>query len=394
MRLYVVRHGESVNNAGFTPVPDPPLTPLGLAQADWLGACWRGEAFHGLICSPLWRTLQTAEPLLAAARVGRTVAWPALVEWNRSNPLDGHPPAEIAARFPSVRCDPSLHEVGWPEYPGSETAADVIRRAAGVLERLIAEFPPDARLVVVAHSGFDGAILCAALGADLDRVRFGQGNGRVNTLDYDRGRYTLRSVNSDPSWVAGSGAGDGARQPGPVANRELQPGELDVYLLAGGLAAEAAAEGAARPGVAAWRTGRLDGVVVAHPQEAGQRAAQSLARATAARLAVWPGAPGATRPNAQSRADALWDDAVRAWPQGGAIAVVTPAPLAARVLAVAIGGGSGARPEVLLDEGSLSHVRLQEGRVRVDQVNAALPGAGLARTSAEGQFRRPGGAPA
>ncbi len=389
MRLHVVRHGESVNNAGLAPVPDPPLTTLGLAQAEWLGACWRGEAFDGLICSPLWRTLQTAEPLLTTARVGRTVAWPALVEWNRSNPLDGHPPAEIAARFPSVRCDPPLHEVGWPEYPGSETVADVVRRAGGVLERLAAEFPPDARLVVVAHSGFDGAILCAALGADLDRVRFDQGNGRVNTLDYDRGRYTLRSVNSDPSWVAGSGDGAGARQPGPVAPREFQPGELDVYLLAGGLAAEVAAAAAAVPGVVAWPDGRLDAVVAPDPEEACQRAAQSLARATGARLDVWSGAPGSAGLNAQPLADALWDDAVRAWPRGSAVAVVTPAPLAARLLATAIGGGSGACPEVLLDEGSLSHVRLQEGRVRVNRVNAALPGAGHGRTSVKGRAPLP-----
>ncbi len=103
MRLHVVRHGESVNNAGLAPVPDPPLTPLGRAQADWLGACWPDEAFDGLICSPLWRTLQTAEPLLATVRMERTVAWPALMEWNRSNPLDGHPPAEIAARPPAYQ---------------------------------------------------------------------------------------------------------------------------------------------------------------------------------------------------------------------------------------------------------------------------------------------------
>ena len=393
MRLHVVRHGESVNNAGLPPVPDPPLTPLGLAQAAWLGACWRGEAFDGLVCSPLWRALQTAEPLLAAARVGRTVAWPALVEWNRSSPPDGHPPAEIAARFPGVPCDPPLHEVGWPEYPGSETAADVVRRARAVLQRLVAEFPPDARLVVVAHNRFDGALLCAALGADLDRVRFDQGNGRVNTLDYADGRYTLRSVNSDPSWVAGGGQ-EGTPRPGSAATRELRPDELDVYLLAGGLAAEAAAQGALPPG-AAWRDGRLDAVVAADPGEVGRRAAQSLARAARGRFEVWPDAAEAAGFNAQALADALWDHAARAWPQGGAIAVVTPAPMAGRVLAAAIGDGSGARPAVVLDEGSLSHVRLQQGRVTVDQANSALRGVGVgSSSSAEGPLRRPGGAPA
>lgn len=364
MRIHVVRHGESVNNAGVSTVPDPPLTAAGLGQAQRLAACWRDEAFDGLVCSPLWRALQTAEPLLGAARVGRAVAWPALVEWNRSSPLDGHPPAEIAARFPGVRCDPPLHEIGWPEYPGTETAADVVRRADGVLRRLVGEFPPGARVVLVAHQGFDGALLCAALGADLDRVRFGQGNGRVHTLDHQDGRYTLRSVNGDASWVEGASRLADDEGAGLVAARPAAPGDIDVYLMAG----EAAAEAAAR---ADWGDRGLGAVVVAGMADAGWRAGMALARATGARLEVWPGAAEAGG-EARASADALWERVRRSRPEHGAIAVLAPAPAAGRVLAAAVGDGGVTRPAVVLDEGSVSHVRCQEGRVTIRQANAVL----------------------
>ena len=62
MEFYLIRHGQSVNNASPDAlVPDPALTNLGREQANHVGNALKAKGILRLYCSPMLRALQTAE---------------------------------------------------------------------------------------------------------------------------------------------------------------------------------------------------------------------------------------------------------------------------------------------------------------------------------------------
>ena len=52
MELYLIRHGQSTNNAGLPHVADPPLSDLGKKQAYHVGKALQREEISRLYCSP------------------------------------------------------------------------------------------------------------------------------------------------------------------------------------------------------------------------------------------------------------------------------------------------------------------------------------------------------
>ena len=60
MKLYLIRHGQSTNNAELPHVADPPLSNLGKQQAYHAGKALQREGISRLYCSPMLRALQTA----------------------------------------------------------------------------------------------------------------------------------------------------------------------------------------------------------------------------------------------------------------------------------------------------------------------------------------------
>ena len=61
MELYLIRHGQSTNNARLPHIADPPLSDLGKQQAHYTGRALQSEGISRLYCSPMLRALQTAE---------------------------------------------------------------------------------------------------------------------------------------------------------------------------------------------------------------------------------------------------------------------------------------------------------------------------------------------
>src|SRR5689334_3685464 len=83
MKLYFVRHGESVanttrtfSNRGF----QHPLTDKGIGQAHNLAAKLASHAITSIYSSPLQRAVQTAKILAQTLKIGITTT-PALCEW-------------------------------------------------------------------------------------------------------------------------------------------------------------------------------------------------------------------------------------------------------------------------------------------------------------------------
>jgi phosphohistidine phosphatase SixA len=163
MRVYIVRHGQSTNNAGHTLLDDPPLTPLGRKQmrrvAKWLAE--EPGTMHWLFTSPLLRAQQSAA-ILAQVLELEPETWDDLREYEE----------ELETR-----------EQMWER--AQRVAQEVLRRF-GVRE--------ENNIVIVTHGTFGSRLVCAFTGTT-PHTRFSHFNGAITLLEWDehgvlRVRYT------------------------------------------------------------------------------------------------------------------------------------------------------------------------------------------------------------
>jgi broad specificity phosphatase PhoE len=190
MELYIIRHGQSTNNALTDRADrgcDPPLTDLGRHQAELLaqhlatkaqrvsprtrGYQERGYGITHLYCSPMWRALQTAQP------VGKTLGlvpevWIETHEWGGIYLDHGEPEgvvgypgkmrSEILDEFPNCILPDGITEEGWwnrdPENRAKCTARAI--KVADVLQER-AKAGADERIALVTHAGFSGLLIKA-----------------------------------------------------------------------------------------------------------------------------------------------------------------------------------------------------------------------------------------
>jgi broad specificity phosphatase PhoE len=162
--LYLIRHGQSLFNAGIADGFDVPLSPHGRIQA---GRCGEFMAGHlgsrptpaRLLSSPFLRAVQTAD-LVAARCELRIHLEPALHElflegWFTPGNTPLLPMPALTAAFPRIA---GTYPDGawWPETP--ETKDDVARRAACLRNRLLGREFPEEIVVCVSHYGFIPAL--------------------------------------------------------------------------------------------------------------------------------------------------------------------------------------------------------------------------------------------
>lgn len=149
--LYLVRHGESKNNAlpDSQRVSDPSLTELGHEQSHQLAQLYRDlDRVDQVISSPFRRTLQTAQPLLEARDMQATI-WTDLYEvggcFSGYEPgalvgASGMSDSEIAAEFPRFEIPGDIDQQGWYRCRPAETRELAVLRARLQAERLRNEF--------------------------------------------------------------------------------------------------------------------------------------------------------------------------------------------------------------------------------------------------------------
>ena len=211
MQLYLIRHGQSHNNAAGSAqrVCDPPLTEAGEQQAALVAQClkdgsgksvWEDEQDTGyglsrLYCSPMLRAMQTTEPIAAALGI-RPEVWPEVHEeggiWLDQDGGKGPPgyPGltrdEMQARFPDYTLPDGIPASGWWNRP-KETETEWRHRAAQVAVEVRRRFGrTDERIGVVTHGGFSNHFLHALFcdGAFLDGFYFSHYNTAISRIDY------------------------------------------------------------------------------------------------------------------------------------------------------------------------------------------------------------------
>lgn len=195
MRLYLIRHGESTNNAlpEHQRVEDPHLTSLGQVQAEALGRWATQTRIDVLLVSPFRRTLQTAAPIQRVTRLSPRI-WVDLHErggcyagWQPSN-FRGRPGfshEEILQVYPNALIEDPIDAQGWWRSQPRETDEQAAARAERILARLKQTFlGTEQHIACVMHADFKKLLVDAALGRlDAGFLYSPYRNGSVTTLD-------------------------------------------------------------------------------------------------------------------------------------------------------------------------------------------------------------------
>jgi ribonuclease H / adenosylcobalamin/alpha-ribazole phosphatase len=183
--FYLVRHGESAANVDpqARRRDDPALTERGRGQAARAAAALAGAGLAQVLCSPLRRARETAEPIAAAAGAPlSTVDGVHEVDMGALSGADaGAGRAEREAIFSAWLAGDRSRS-----FPGGEDFAAVARRVAARLAA-IARDAPGARVAIVTHRMpiAAAASLCAPAAAAVPPG--GCANGSITVVEADAG---------------------------------------------------------------------------------------------------------------------------------------------------------------------------------------------------------------
>ena len=230
MELFIIRHGQSGNNALANirdRSVDPPLTDLGERQAEMLGEyVARGEnqelsrettgntkyeLRHGLgitslFTSPMYRSLQTVQPVSRASGLAPRI-WVDIHEeggmflnHGGDEGLVGYPGrtrSEILAEFPDYVLPTSFDETGWWNKD-HEDPASLLVRATKVSEQLREMAKTEDRVAIITHGAFMNALLNAIFGQISEgHMYYRHHNTAISRFYMDgNGRFEVLYLNS------------------------------------------------------------------------------------------------------------------------------------------------------------------------------------------------------
>ncbi len=154
-RLYVIRHGMRIDHEDpswkekATRTFDPPLSPTGRAQAAAAAAYLSQFPMAGIFCSPLLRTVQTAQPMAELCDLPLRIEG-GLSEWLNPKWHDFSPGflAPAALQEACSRLDPAYRPLVSPRYPENDEAI-CQARVSFVARQLADEYEGD--LILVTH---------------------------------------------------------------------------------------------------------------------------------------------------------------------------------------------------------------------------------------------------
>lgn len=233
MELYLIRHGQSRNNATMLQnirqrVADPPLTEIGRQQAEIVArhlcegvnpdliidsqfdghanpSARRGFEITTLYCSPMHRALQTAQPIARALGLQAQV-WVdvhehgGIYEGHEDDGtlvgLPGKTRTEMAQEFPDYLLPDGIGDDGW--WKGMhEPMAAAYGRAVKVAQELRSRQDTAERVALITHATFMDALLKALFHQiPNDRLFYYHYNTAITRIDFDGdGRLALRYLN-------------------------------------------------------------------------------------------------------------------------------------------------------------------------------------------------------
>lgn len=186
MKLYMIRHGQSMNNLSkcYTGWQQVELSPQGREEAQKVGMLLRHISFDRVYSSDLLRAIQTQQLALPNAQAQTT---PLLREVDVGH-LAGRPIADCYAQYPALL---QKHD-GFAPY-GGESYAVFWERLREFLHQL--ERDPCEKVVAFCHAGTIRGMLRVILDADIAPGTTPCGNCGICVFSYTNGKWRLDTWN-------------------------------------------------------------------------------------------------------------------------------------------------------------------------------------------------------
>jgi len=236
MELYIIRHGQSTNNAladdsQATRIYDPPLTDLGKRQAEALASYFGvgisrdpwvnpntgysqqietpGFGITHLFCSAMYRAMQTTQPLGGAISLKPEI-WIDIHEHGgvyleEAGKITGYPGRnrnQIASEFPDYVVPDAVTDAGWWDAKtGLESISScygrAIKIAAELRRRAQDQHEKGERIAIVTHGTFIDALIKALFNQLPNRsLYYLHYNTAITRIDFtDKDRLIVRYIN-------------------------------------------------------------------------------------------------------------------------------------------------------------------------------------------------------
>ena len=186
MRLYLVRHGETVWNFEnrIQGASDVPLNDRGREQAESLAIKLQKIQFFKILSSPLERAFETAK-IISLTQESAISKVDCFAELDQGK-LEGLKFKEIQEKFPDFSSEWRTVP-GEVRMPGGETLSELQDRAWKGIENLFEKLSHEKKpILIVSHNLAIICILSRILGVSLNDFRkFRQHNASVNIIEHD-----------------------------------------------------------------------------------------------------------------------------------------------------------------------------------------------------------------
>ncbi len=191
MRIYIVRHGESGNNAtNKHNSPDTPLTEKGIQQAHAVGKRYEKKPIKAIFSSDYKRAHETAAIINSYLDKDHHVH-PGLRERKRPTIVEGKQKDDPEVIRISELIEKNAHDPHW-HYSDEENVHDMYARARSVLKELT-EYPYN-EIMMVSHKHFTRMLIMASLFEEKlarelfmhPQIYFAKRNAGVSILEKDK----------------------------------------------------------------------------------------------------------------------------------------------------------------------------------------------------------------
>ncbi len=196
-RLYLVRHGETVNTSEgtfrYNGHLDVDVSREGVRQLARVARCLKDRPVTGVYSSDLVRARRGAEAIAryfpgAACEEFRDLREVKQGIW------EGLTLQEVWEKYPE-EARKKFQDYVFYRIPGGENLIEAQERAVKIIQRLVERHARE-EFVVVAHGGINSLIICWVLGLDLHNVfHFRQDFGALNVIEFFEDGKSLRILN-------------------------------------------------------------------------------------------------------------------------------------------------------------------------------------------------------
>lgn len=196
MKLFLIRHAESVGNAEgrVQGQSDYPLTERGVLQAQATADHLRTVPLTAVYTSPLTRARRTAEPI-AAAQGLHPIVLPSVQEYHFGEGT-GLTFAEWRQGFAQRSGTNDPHVVATPTYPGEEGQERFRERICTAVWDLCRRHKDDPAIAIVTHAGPIAVLLLDVLGLPYRRpVPFTIANCAISIVHIRDDRTVIETIN-------------------------------------------------------------------------------------------------------------------------------------------------------------------------------------------------------